>query len=125
MPAWVVNADTEIIFHEKYGDADTVSPKEVFVLSGAGAVFLLILFWLVMFYRLSRRKDFGRLWARSVFPIHETVPRAGEKTGYAFQEAKSHLTSVFGACHLLLFLILAGIALFTGLTHEEIFEVLE
>ncbi|NTJ42732.1 hypothetical protein G6L28_09020 [Agrobacterium larrymoorei] len=85
----------------------------------------MILFWLVMFYRLSRRKDFGELWARSIFPIHETAPRAGEKAAIAFHEAKSHLASVFGACHLLLFVTFAGIALFTGFTHQEIFEVLE
>ncbi|WP_284776431.1 hypothetical protein [Agrobacterium sp. lyk4-40-TYG-31] len=99
-----------------------LSSKEIFVLSGFGAILLLIGFLLVMFYRLARRKDFGPFHTKSLRPLDS---RSLERATIFGQEARAHLSSIAGKLHVILFVAFAITAVVTGIRHKEIFEVLK
>lgn len=98
-----------------------MTPKEIFIFSGAGAILLLIVFHGLMMIRLTRRKAFGRLWEPWRQPFDMGVSRTVFRVKVMGEEIGRYLSTLFGKVHLFLFVALALTALVTGRANPDIF----
>ncbi len=96
--------------------------REGFILCGGIAILCAACLQLVMFIRLSRRKDFGPLWESDLFSNkdHNAGDRILLKIGIFGEEMKAYFLTLVGRCHLFLFVAFALAAAAFGIAtaHE-------